>query len=139
MGLLDVQVAHKTSGWVSTNDLVTIDADGFLYIHGRADDAIIRGGFKVLPNEIANILRRHPGVGDAAVVGVPDERLGAVPVAVIETKPGQPTPDAAELKAFAREHLTPYQVPVAFKFTDQLPRSASMKVIRPEVLQIAMS
>jgi long-chain acyl-CoA synthetase len=139
VGLLDVQVAHKTKGWVSTNDLVTIDADGFLYIHGRADDAIVRGGFKVLPNEIVNVLRQHPGVQDAAVVGVPDERLGQVPVAVVEVWPDRPAPDAAELKAFARERLTPYQVPVKFKFIDKLPRTVSLKVVRPEVLQIAMS
>jgi len=60
-----------------------------------------------------------------------------VPVAVIEIRPGHDEPDPAELKAFARERLTPYQVPVAYKFTDELPRSASMKFIRPEVLKLA--
>jgi long-chain acyl-CoA synthetase len=139
VGLLEVKVERKAQDWISTNDLTSIDEDGFLYIHGRADDAIVRGGFKVLPNEVVAVLRQHPGVRDAAVVGVPDERLGQVPVAVIEMQPGRPVPDEAELKAFAREHLTPYQVPVAFKFTEALPRSPSMKVIRAEVLQMAMN
>jgi long-chain acyl-CoA synthetase len=137
MGLLELRVDHKGGGWISTNDISSLDADGFLYIHGRADDAIVRGGFKILPDEVAGVLRRHPDVQDAAVVGVPDARLGQAPVAVIETKPDRPPPNEAAMKAFAREHLTPYQTPVAFKFIDQLPRSASGKVVRAAVLEIA--
>jgi acyl-coenzyme A synthetase/AMP-(fatty) acid ligase len=137
MGILQVMVEKRATDWVATTDLVTIDEDGFLYIRGRADDAIVRGGFKVLPDEVAKVLRQHPAVLDAAVVGVPDERLGQVPVAVIEIRAGHATPDEAEMKAFARERLTPYQVPVGFKFTEKLPRSVSMKVIRPEVLKLA--
>jgi acyl-coenzyme A synthetase/AMP-(fatty) acid ligase len=83
------------------------------------------------------VLRRHPAVQDAAVIGIPDDRLGQVPVAVIETRPGHPVPGEAELKQLAREHLTPYQVPVAFKFIDQLPRTVSMKISRPDILEIA--
>ena len=139
VGLLEVQVEKKTTGWVVTNDLASVDRDGFLFIHGRADDAIVRGGFKVLPDEVANVLRRHPSVKDAAVVGVPDPRLGHVPVAVVELRDGEDAPDEAALKAFAREHLTPYQVPVAFKFADKLPRTVSMKIIRSEVLAMAMN
>jgi acyl-CoA synthetase (AMP-forming)/AMP-acid ligase II len=137
IGILEVQVENKTDGWLATTDLATIDADGFLFIRGRADDAIIRGGFKVLPDEVARVLRRHPAVQDAAVIGIPDDRLGQVPVAVIETRPGHPVPGEAELKQLAREHLTPYQVPVAFKFIDQLPRTVSMKISRPDILEIA--
>ncbi|NML87656.1 acyl--CoA ligase [Sphingobium sp. TB-6] len=139
VGLLEVQVDKKTSGWVGTNDLARIDEDGFLFIHGRADDAIVRGGFKVLPEEVANVLRRFPGVEDAAVVGVPDARLGHVPVAVIELRDGERVPDEGAVKAFAREHLTPYQVPVAVKFVDKLPRTVSMKIIRSELLALAMN
>jgi acyl-coenzyme A synthetase/AMP-(fatty) acid ligase len=137
MGILEVQVDGKTDGWVATTDLAVLDADGFLYIRGRADDAIIRGGFKVLPDDVARVLRQHPLVGDVAVVGIPDDRLGQVPVAVIETRAGAPRPDAGELKQLARDNLTPYQVPVAFKFTDKLPRTISMKIIRAEVLEMA--
>jgi acyl-CoA synthetase (AMP-forming)/AMP-acid ligase II len=137
MGILEVDIVGKTDGWVSTTDLASIDADGFLFIRGRADDAIIRGGFKVLPDDVARILRQHPLVGEVAVVGIDDHRLGQVPVAVIETRPGQPAPDAAELEQLARDNLTPYQVPVAFRFTDRLPRTASLKIIRAEVLALA--
>jgi len=136
-GILEVQVENKTDGWTSTTDLAQIDEDGFLYIRGRADDAIVRGGFKVLPEDVIKVLRQHPDVKDVAVVGVPDERLGAVPVAVIELQPGVSDPDPAEFKQFARDHLTPYQVPVAYKFVDALPRTHSMKVVRSEVLEIA--
>lgn len=136
-GILEVQVEKKTEGWTSTTDLAQIDDDGFLYIKGRADDAIVRGGFKVLPDDVIKVLRQHPDVKDVAVVGVPDDRLGAVPVAVIELQPGVTNADPAEFKQFAREHLTPYQVPVAYKFVDALPRTHSMKVVRAEVLEIA--
>lgn len=137
MGILEVSVDGKTEGWVATTDLVSLDADGFLYIRGRADDAIVRGGFKVLPDDVARVLRQHPLVADVAVVGIDDLRLGQIPVAVIETRPGQPAPDAAELEKLARDNLTPYQVPAAFRFTDRLPRTASLKVIRAEVLEMA--
>ncbi len=136
-GLLEVYVERRTDDWVSTNDLAEIDFDGFLYIRGRADDAIIRGGFKVLPNEIENVLRQHPDVQDAAVIGVPDARLGQVPVAVIEIQNGRQAPDEDELRALAKEHLAPYQMPVSFKFIENLPRTTSMKVIRSELLEIA--
>ena len=137
MGILEVDVDGKTDGWVATTDLAVLDADGFLYIRGRADDAIIRGGFKVLPDDVARVLRQHPAVQDVIVVGIPHERLGQVPVAVIETRLGAGQPDAAELQQLARDNLTPYQVPVSFKFTDKLPRTPSMKIIRAEVLEMA--
>jgi acyl-CoA synthetase (AMP-forming)/AMP-acid ligase II len=137
MGILEVDVDGKTEGWVATTDLAVLDADGFLYVRGRADDAIIRGGFKVLPDDVARVLRQHPAVQDVIVVGIPHERLGQVPVAVIETRLGAGQPDAAELQQLARDNLTPYQVPVSFKFTDKLPRTPSMKIIRAEVLEMA--
>ena len=137
MGILEVSVDGKTDGWVATTDLVALDADGFLYIRGRSDDAIVRGGFKVLPDEVARVLRQHPLVADVAVVGVDDLRLGQIPVAVIETRPGQPAPDPAELEKLARDNLTPYQVPAAYRFTDCLPRTPSLKIIRAEVKEMA--
>lgn len=137
MGILEVSADGKTDGWVATTDLVSLDADGFLYIRGRADDAIVRGGFKVLPEDVARVLRQHPLVADVAVVGIDDQRLGQIPVAVVETRPGQPAPDRAELEKLARDNLTPYQVPAAFKFTDQLPRTPSLKIIRAEVKEMA--
>jgi acyl-CoA synthetase (AMP-forming)/AMP-acid ligase II len=137
MGILEVSVEGKTDGWVPTTDLVSLDEDGFLYIRGRSDDAIVRGGFKVLPDDVARVLRQHPLVADVAVVGIDDQRLGQIPVAVVETRPGQPAPDPAELEKLARDNLTPYQVPAAFKFTDRLPRTPSLKIIRAEVKEMA--
>ncbi len=112
-----------------------IDDDGFLFLHGRADDAINRGGFKILPDEVAAVLRRYPGVRDAAVVGKPDARLGQVPIAAIEMAPGTTRRRRRQLEAFAREHLTAYMIPKEFHFVDALPRTASMKVSRPELKQ----
>jgi acyl-CoA synthetase (AMP-forming)/AMP-acid ligase II len=80
------------------------------------------------PQEIVEILCRHPNVADASVVGIPDSRLGEVPVAAVELIPGSPPVTPAELEAFAREHLVPYKVPVRFVIVDKLPRTLSLKV-----------
>jgi len=133
VGVLSIKCDRFGPDWVRTNDLASIDADGFLFLHGRADDAINRGGFKILPEEVAAVLRRYPGVRDAAVVGRADKRLGQVPVAALELQPGAARPDEEQLRSFAREHLTAYMVPVAFHIVDALPRTASMKVSRPEL------
>ncbi|MFP6850482.1 MAG: long-chain fatty acid--CoA ligase [Pseudomonas sp.] len=136
VGILHIKCDRFGPDWFITNDLALIDSDGFLFLHGRADDAINRGGFKILPDEVAVVLRRYPGVRDAAVVGAPDPRLGQVPVAAIEMKPGEAHPTAEALNAFAREHLTAYMVPKVFHFVDELPRTASMKVSRPELKKL---
>jgi long-chain acyl-CoA synthetase len=136
-GVLEVMTAQRSGSttWTRTTDLAVIDADGFLYIHGRVDDTIIRGGFKVQLNHVAAILMQHEAVKEASVIGLPDKRLGQIPVAAIELRPGFAA-DAAELTAFARQHLTPYQVPVTVKIVDALPRTVSLKVSRPEVAEL---
>ncbi len=126
-----------TGDWVRTTDLGRMDEDGFLWILGRADDVIIRGGFKVSTTAVQEALTRHPAVADAAVIGVPDERLGSVPVAAVELVHGlgaPPTPD--ELRDFLRSLLTPYQVPVEIRILDALPRTPSMKVSQPELRRV---
>jgi len=134
VGLLEVRGSRVGSEtWVRTNDLARLDADGFLWILGRADDAIIRGGFKVLAGEVARALEDHPAVGEAAVIGLPDERLGEVPVAVVEPREGVTAPTPAELTAFARARLAPYQVPAEILVVEKLPRTVSLKVSRPDV------
>lgn len=134
-GLLEAKSAQlgKGSGWTRTTDLAVIDEDGFLWIKGRADNAIIRGGFKIIPGDVVEVLRRHPSVRDASVVGLPDERLGQVPVAAVELVDGAPAVDAAELRAFARQHLTGYQVPKEIRVVARLPRTPSLKVSEAEV------
>jgi long-chain acyl-CoA synthetase len=132
-GILHIKSDRFGPEWFRTNDLASIDADGFLFLHGRADDAINRGGFKILPEDVASVLRRYPGVRDAAVIGRPDARLGQVPVAAIEMIPGVPSPQPAQIEAFAREYLTAYMVPKEFRFVAALPRTASLKISRPEL------
>lgn len=138
-GLLEVRSERIGPGWISTNDIAVLDEDGFLFIRGRADDAIVRGGFKVLPDDVARALREHADIRDAAVIGVPDKVLGQVPVAFVERYPDRAPPDEPTLKAFARARLTPYQVPVAIRYLDDLPRTTSAKVIRAELRKLAES
>jgi acyl-CoA synthetase (AMP-forming)/AMP-acid ligase II len=113
-------------GYVDTGDIARIDDDGFVWIEGRAGDLINRGGNKVFPEAVEEVLRLSPAVDDVAVVGVPDDRLGEVPVAYVV---GRPVEDA-ELDALCREHLVPYKVPVAFRWIDELPRNEVGKLLR---------
>lgn len=134
VGVLEARGAQlPDDGWVRTTDLASIDADGFLYIHGRADDAINRGGFKIVPGVIEDALRSHPAVRDASAVGIPDERLGEVPVAAVTLRDGVTRPDPAELRDWLAERLARYQLPTQIKIVDALPRTPSLKVSRPAV------
>lgn len=133
VGVLCLKANRWGKDWIQTTDLASIDEDGFLYIHGRADEAIIRGGFKILPEKVAEVLRMHPGVRDAAVLAIKDARLGQAPLAVIEAAPGRPTPSAEELQALVRENMPSYNVPVAVEVMEELPRTPSMKIARPAV------
>ncbi|MDX3748291.1 fatty acid--CoA ligase family protein [Streptomyces sp. AK08-02] len=137
-GRLEVRTEQSTRGglaWTRTSDLARIDTDRFVWIEGRADDAIIRGGFKVQPETVRRVLETHPAVREAAVAGLPDPRLGEVPVAVVEPEPDLPAPDIAELVALCRSRLTPYEVP-AHIVVDALPRTPSSKVSRVELLEL---
>ena len=125
--------AHRLAGeaWLRTTDRAVLDADNFLFIHGRADNAIIRGGFKVHPDDVVAALNQHPAVREAAVVGIPDARLGAVPVAALILKDGAAVPAPDALKAWLKERLIAYQVPVHFRFVSDFPRTPSMKPSAP--------
>jgi acyl-CoA synthetase (AMP-forming)/AMP-acid ligase II len=116
-------------GFVDTGDLARIDEDGFVWIEGRAGDVINRGGNKVFPDAVEEVLRLSPAVEDVAVVGVPDERLGEVPVAFLV---GRSVPDE-DLIALCRQHLVAYKVPTAFAWIDGLPRTEVGKVLRKEL------
>jgi long-chain acyl-CoA synthetase len=115
-------------GFVHTGDLARIDEDGFVWIEGRIGDVINRGGNKVFPDHVEEVLRVSPAVRDVAVVGVPDERLGEVPVAFVvgDARVG-------DLELLCREHLVAYKVPADFVFVDELPRSEVGKVLRREL------
>jgi long-chain acyl-CoA synthetase len=132
-GLLEAKVAPISPDWIRTTDIASIDADGFVTLHGRADGAINRGGFKILPETVRRVLISHPAVRDASVVGVPDKRLGQVPFAAIEVTPGIPIPSSDELKDLVRQALPVYNVPVDFVVVDELPRNPALKVSLPAV------
>jgi acyl-CoA synthetase (AMP-forming)/AMP-acid ligase II len=120
-------------GWFHTGDLGRIDDEGFLWIEGRVSDMINRGGLKVFPEEVAEVVRLSPDVAECAVAGVPDERLGEVPWAFVVPREGA-TIDADALEALCREHLAPYKVPARFDTVDALPRNEVGKVLLRELV-----
>lgn len=130
-GILEVVSPRMGPDWIRTSDIAVIDADGFLFHRGRADGAIMRGGFKVLPEAIERALLLHPALSAAGVVGVADKRLAEVPGAVIEFKPGVPQPDIAELEAHLRTHLPSTHIPVHWRVVATLPKNPSFKIDRP--------
>ncbi len=132
VGLLEARVPRIGGHWIRTTDLATLDDDGFLFHCGRADNAINRGGFKIVPDAIADVIRQHPDVADAAVVGVPDSRLGEVPFAAVELAANKSLTSEA-LTAWLRDRVLSYQVPAAILMVDSLPRNASMKISLSEI------
>ncbi|MCV7221044.1 class I adenylate-forming enzyme family protein [Mycolicibacterium elephantis] len=132
-GLLEAKVAPIGPDWIRTTDIASVDVDGFVTLHGRADGAINRGGFKVLPENVRRVLISHPAVKDACVVGVSDKRLGQVPFAAIEVADATAAPSEEELAELVRAQLPVYNVPVAFTVVDELPRNPALKVSLPAV------
>jgi acyl-CoA synthetase (AMP-forming)/AMP-acid ligase II len=127
-GLLEVKPGQlgPSADWMRTTDMARIDEDGFLWILGRADQAIIRGGFKVMPDDVRAALESHPAVQGAAVVGRPDDRLGETPVAVVELRDAA-SADASELLEFLRNRLARYEIPTEIRIVDAIPRTPSGK------------
>ncbi len=128
VGLLEVKPAQlgPSTDWMRTTDMARIDADGFLWIIGRADQAIIRGGFKVMPDDVRSALESHPAVAGAAVVARNDQRLGETPVAMVQLRaPG--SVDAAELIDYLRTRLARYEIPTEIAIVADLPRTPSGK------------
>ena len=124
--------------WVRTTDLARIDADGFVCIMGRADQAIIRGGFKVRPDDVRAALERHPAVRGAAVVGRADHRLGAVPVADggAATGSGRRCHRRRAAHSYAAQVLARYELPTEIRVVETLPRTDSGKVDLAEVASL---
>jgi acyl-CoA synthetase (AMP-forming)/AMP-acid ligase II len=123
-------------GWLRTGDLGKFDADGFLYIVGRAKDVIIRGGLNVYSADIESVLYQHTAIREAAVVGVEHKVLGEDVVAFVVLKDDTATtPD--ELIAFCREHLADYSTPRRIHLMDELPRNATGKVVKRDLVEPA--
>src|SRR5258707_5014048 len=121
-------------GWFHTGDVATRDDEGYYFIVDRKKDMIIRGGFNVYPREIEEVLYAHPAVQEAAVIGVPDERMGEEVSAVVSLKPGQ-TVSENELIAFTKERLAAYKYPRTIRFLDSLPKGPTGKILTKELKQ----
>jgi long-chain acyl-CoA synthetase len=116
-----------------------VDADGFYFIVDRKKELIIRGGFNVYPREVEEVLYSHPAVAEAAVIGIPDERLGEEVGAAVALKPGA-TADADELIAYCKERIAAYKYPRSIRFLDSLPKGPTGKILKKELkLQIGVT
>lgn len=120
-------------GWFPTRDRAMVDDDGYLFILGRADDTIIRGGENIAPAELEDVLVEHPAVRDVAVVGADDAEWGQIIVAVVVPESAT-RPDPEQLRAFVRERLRGSRTPDRIVFCDRLPTTATGKVLRREIL-----
>ena len=118
-----------SEGWFPTRDAGSMDEAGYLFLEGRADDVIVRGGENLSPGEIEDVLLTHPTVLDAAVVGVPDEQWGeAVAAAVVPKK--NATINVADLQAYVNEHMRSSRVPGLIEVWDELPYNETGKLLR---------
>jgi acyl-CoA synthetase (AMP-forming)/AMP-acid ligase II len=121
--------AIDTEGWLHTNDMGWVDEEGYIYLSGRADDMIIRGGENISPEEVEGLLYSHPKIEEAAVIGVPDPEWGQQPSALVVLKKGETaTPD--EIIEFCRARLAGFKRPRSVVFVDSLPRNPMGKVLR---------
>jgi long-chain acyl-CoA synthetase len=124
-----------SEGWLKTGDIAVIDPDGFIRIVDRKKDLIIVSGFNVYPNEIEDVVSRHPKVANCAVIGVPDERSGeAVKLFVV---PRDPSLTCEELKAYCKENFTGYKIPKQIVLRESLPMTPVGKILRRELRDTA--
>ncbi|MEU9445652.1 long-chain fatty acid--CoA ligase [Streptomyces sp. NPDC048304] len=132
LGRPEATAEAVVDGWFRTGDLGTKDEDGFLRIVDRKKDVIIRGGYNVYPREVEEVLMRHPGIAQVAVIGLPDELHGEEVCAVVVPAPGA-APDAAAITEWSKEHLGRHKYPRRVEFTDAMPLGPSMKVLKREL------
>lgn len=128
----DATAAMIHDGWLYTGDLARMDEDGFFFIAGRKKDMILCSGYNVFPDEIDRVLMEHPGVLEAATIGLPDPRRGETVKSFVVLQPGA-TVSAEDLAAHCRENLAAYKVPRAFEFRTELPKSSVLKILRREL------
>jgi acyl-CoA synthetase (AMP-forming)/AMP-acid ligase II len=121
-------------GWFPTKDIAMLDEDGYLFIGGRSDDTIIRGGENIAPAEIEDVLVEHPAVRDCVVVGPEDPQWGQIIVAVV-VPAGGANPDPDELREHVRAQLRGSRTPDRVIFRDELPTNATGKVLRRELIE----
>ena len=120
-------------GWLRTGDVAVSDDDGFLSLVDRMKDLVIVSGFNVYPAEVEEVLRTHPDVADAAVIGVPNARTGEAVVAFVVPRPGAAAPTLASVRDHVARRLARYKVPTAVHVVAELPRNQSGKVLRRQL------
>jgi HIP---CoA ligase len=125
--------AIDADGWLHTGDIGVMDDRGYLRITDRLKDMIIVGGFNVYPAEVESVLAGHPSVGQSAVVGTPDERMGEVPVAFVVPVAGADPVGEQDLIDWARARMANFKVPRRVRYVDALPLNASGKVLKHEL------
>jgi long-chain acyl-CoA synthetase len=128
----DATAEAMKNGWFHTGDIGTLDADGYLSIVDRKKDMILRGGFSVFPRELEEVILSHPAVSMVAVVGVPDERLGEEVKAFVVLKPGVGVTED-ELRGWCKEQFAAYKYPRLIEFRNELPTSATGKILKREL------
>ncbi|HKG67091.1 MAG TPA: long-chain fatty acid--CoA ligase [Solirubrobacteraceae bacterium] len=119
-------------GWFRSGDMAYVDEDGYFFIVDRKKDMIIRGGYNVYPREIEEVLYEHPAVSEAAVVGVPDDKMGEEVGAAVVLKEGEHV-DADELREFVKEQVANYKYPRKIWFPDELPKGPTGKILKREI------
>jgi len=124
-------------GWLKTGDLVEIDADGFVWFRGRKKEIIVRGGSNISPQEVEETLYKHPAVGEAGVIGEPNEYWGEVVLAYVALRHGH-TATPEDLIAFSKQHLAEYKCPEQIRFLPVLPKGATGKVQRRALKDLRM-
>ena len=120
-------------GWLRSGDIGRVDEDGFVYVEDRAKDMVLRGGENVYCAEVEAVLYEHPAVHEAAVFGIPHERLGEEVAAAVMLRSGE-TATAEDLQAHVAEHLAAFKVPTkVVLWSEPLPRNASGKILKREL------
>jgi acyl-CoA synthetase (AMP-forming)/AMP-acid ligase II len=124
--------AMTPDGWLRSGDGGHMDADGYIYVTDRIKDMIISGGENIYPAEIERVLAEHPSLQDVAVIGVPDERWGEVPKAVVVAAPGA-TVDVEQVLAWCRERLAAFKCPKTIDVVAELPRNPTGKILKKDL------
>jgi acyl-CoA synthetase (AMP-forming)/AMP-acid ligase II len=134
VGQDDLTATKVVDGWIRGGDMAWRDAQGYLYLAGRKDDMIVRGGENIFPAEVENVLVEHPSVADAAVVGLPDPRWGQIVAAAVVPAAGT-HPDPEALRTFCRSRLASYKTPTRIVVVAELPRNSTGKTARTVLAQ----
>ncbi len=119
-------------GWFLTGDMAKVDEEGYFFIVDRKKELIIRGGYNVYPREVEEVLYQHPAVQEAAVIGVPDDKMGEEVGAAVVLKPGEDV-SADELRGYVKDEVAGYKYPRKIWFVDELPKGPTGKILKREV------